>query len=73
MVRGIVERWSEDEGWGVLVSDDVPGAVWAHFTHIVGQEGFRALHAGRRVEFDFISTQQDGFSFKATSVRQLSD
>jgi hypothetical protein len=35
VVDGTVKLWNDDEGWGVLASPQVPGDVWAHFSHIV--------------------------------------
>jgi CspA family cold shock protein len=74
MVRGSVKEWNQDLGWGVLVSPDVPGEVWAHFIHIEAEETFRSLDAEAAVEFDFIAPPggQDGFEYRATRVRQLS-
>jgi CspA family cold shock protein len=73
VVRGKVKEWNEDLGWGVLLSPDVPGEVWAHFMHIDSQGAFRSLDAGAAVEFDFIAPPggQDGFLYRATWVRQL--
>ncbi|HTZ64326.1 MAG TPA: cold shock domain-containing protein [Solirubrobacteraceae bacterium] len=79
MVRGIVKAWDVDAGWGVLVSDEVPGEVWAHFVHIEGQEGFRELQAGSRVRFDYLEVERrpdghsDGYAYRATKVWALSD
>jgi cold shock CspA family protein len=47
---GSVEVWHDELGWGGLSSPDVPGGVWAHYSAIEGS-GYRALHAGERVEF----------------------
>lgn len=73
MVRGTVKTWNEDEGWGVLVSHDVPGDVWVHFGHIEGFPDVSSLDAGAAVEFDFITPPggQDGYTYRALWVRQL--
>lgn len=42
MVDGVVKRWSDEDGWGVLVSREVPGEVFVHFSHVEG-EGYRSL------------------------------
>jgi cold shock CspA family protein len=72
--RGKVKAYSEDEGWGVLVSADAPGEVWVGFMAIEG-EGFRKLDVGAVVEFDYITMSepggQDGYSHRATWVEQL--
>jgi len=71
--RGTVIRWSDDEGWGVIASEDLPGEVWAHAMHIEG-EGYRTLHVGEVVEFDWhemsVTGGQDGYSYRASSVRR---
>lgn len=49
---GQVLRWDDDEGWGVLANDEVPGTVFAHFAHIQ-MDGYRSLTPGQRVEFAY--------------------
>jgi cold shock protein len=66
---GRVLRWDDDEGWGVLVSDEFPGTVFAHFSHIEA-EGYRTLTAGQRVEFTYQPGHgQDGCDHAAEWVR----
>ena len=43
---GRVLRWDDDEGWGVLGSDEFPGTVFAHFSHLQ-MEGYWTLTAGQ--------------------------
>jgi cold shock protein len=52
---GTVKQWSDDEGWGVVISPEVPGEVWAHFSHIVDDDetAYRSLNDGGRVRFDY--------------------
>jgi CspA family cold shock protein len=71
MARGTVKEWNDDEGYGVLVSPEVPAEVWAHFIHIQGQEGYRSLNAGDAVEFEFREPGQDGYSYAAVWVRRI--
>jgi len=66
---GTVKAWSEDEGWGILSSPDVPGDVFAHFSDIKGG-GYRTLAVGERVEFRFVRRPQDDYDFVATVVRR---
>jgi CspA family cold shock protein len=78
--RGTVKAYNEDEGWGVLVSPEVPGEVWVSFMHL---ESFInrdpditvKLDPGATVQFDYITMSepggQDGFSYRATWVEQL--
>ena len=69
MVDGIVRHWNDDEGWGVLTSPDVPGEVFAHFSHI-DAEGYRSLDDGESVRFDWehFPPGQDGYYYRATRV-----
>ncbi|MFC6085091.1 cold-shock protein [Sphaerisporangium aureirubrum] len=65
---GTVVEWKDDEGWGVLRSADVSGDVFAHFSAIVGVEGYRSLVPGQRVRFTWERGRQDGFDFRAIEV-----
>jgi cold shock protein len=69
LVLGTVKHWSDDVGWGVLTSPDVPGEVFAQFSHI-DAEGYRSLDDGERVEFDWehYPPGQDGYFYRATRV-----
>ncbi len=60
MISGTVKRWDDGEGWGVLVSPEVPGEVFAHFSCIDGQ-GYTSLY-GEHVQFEWepFSSGQDG-------------
>ncbi len=63
MVEGAVKAWSDDEGWGVLESAEVPAEVWAHHSAIE-MAGFRTLAIGQRVTIeghDLGGTGQDGY------------
>lgn len=70
VVRGAVKSWSDDVGWGVLESPEVPGDVFCHFMGIQGQEGFRTLPPGADVIFECRTPGQDGFDFAANWVRE---
>jgi CspA family cold shock protein len=70
VVRGTVYSWSTDVGWGVLVSPELPGEVFAHFMHIQGQSGVRSLEPGASVVFEYRKPGQDGFDFAANWVRE---
>jgi cold shock CspA family protein len=70
VVRGTVKSWSDDVGWGVLVSPEVPGEVFCHFIKIQGQDGFRTLLPGTAVVFEYRAPGQHGFDFAANWVRQ---
>lgn len=69
-VTGTVVRWNDEEGWGVLSSPEVPGEVWAHFSAVEAPPGrYRALDAGEAVRFTWERAMQDGFAYRAVSVR----
>lgn len=66
---GTVSQWFSDEGWGVIESLDTPGGCWAHFSVVFGKGNeLRTLTVGAVVPFTWESDEQDGFSFRATSV-----
>ena len=71
MVPGTVKTWNDDEGWGVLVSPEVAGEVWASFAHLEA-EGYRSLDDGERVTFEYEAVEggQDGYDYRATRIRR---
>jgi CspA family cold shock protein len=70
-VTGTVQRWDDEEGWGVLVSPEVEGTVFAHFSHIRDMTGYRSLATSQQVEFEHESPGQDGCDHRAVWVRAL--
>jgi CspA family cold shock protein len=66
---GTVKRWSDEEGWGVLISPWVPGEVFSHFSHIAS-DGYRTLTPGDDVQFEWeeYPSGQDGCFYRATRV-----
>lgn len=81
MVRATVREWHEDLGWGVLDSSETPDGCWAHFSVIVTpiisrssgwtEAEYKSLSAGQLVELEWETPGQDGFDFRASSVRPL--
>lgn len=68
-----VREWREDEGWGVVTTDDVPEGVWLHITDVKA-DGFPFLKPGDRLEVKFegpLSFDQDGYRHRATVARPL--
>ncbi len=65
--RGRVKFFRPEKGWGGIVSADVPGDVWVHFSVIDGG-GYRDLHEGEEVEFRYEEAQQDSWRYRATFV-----
>lgn len=72
MANGTVKFFHPDKGWGAIATPDLPDGfdVWVHFSAIE-TDGFRALTAGDRVEFDYEQAEQDSFHYRATRVRKL--
>lgn len=64
---GVVARWLDDEGWGVMESSDLPGGCWIHFS-VVDVPGYRRLRPGQDVTADWEEADQDGFRYRATRV-----
>lgn len=72
MARGTVKFYKSEKGWGAISSPELPPGLdaFAHFSAIEA-EGFRELHQGDAVEFDYEPAVQDSFRFVATRVRKL--
>jgi CspA family cold shock protein len=60
LTRGDVLEWYAEEGWGVLTSPSVDGTVFAHYSMILDQEGYRSLEKGQAVYFRWRPGGQDG-------------
>lgn len=70
-VTGTVQSWHSEEGWGVLVSPEVEGTAFAHFS-VVDLPGYRDLQEGQAVKFRYETPGQDGCDHRATYVKPLS-
>lgn len=80
VVRAVVREWHEDEGWGVIDSVETPGGCWALFTAIESpiiesSEGmtvseYKVVVAGDAVDLIWEQPGQDGFDFRAVTVRK---
>ncbi|OBA37794.1 cold-shock protein [Rhodococcus sp. 852002-51564_SCH6189132-a] len=69
---GTVREWNDEQGWGVIDSDQTPGGCWAHYSTIIG-EGFRTVAVGATVVLDWEQvTDQDGYHYRATRIEQQS-
>lgn len=64
---GTVRSWHDDEGWGVVDSDETPGGCWVLFP-AVAVRGLRRLDVGVAVHVEWESPGQDSFDFRATRV-----
>ena len=68
VVEGTVVRWSNVDGWGVLQSDALDGLVFAHYSDIRDQDGYRSLQAGKPVWFRWERPGQDGCDARALDI-----
>lgn len=79
MVQAVVREWNEDEGWGVIDSSETPGGCWAHFsaiaTPVIESSGdyvmreYAVVNAGDTVDLTWEQARQDGFNYRAVTVR----
>ena len=67
VATGVVREWREEEGWGVLDSDETTGGCWAHFS-VLHMAGYRSAVPGQTVVFSFERGEQDGFGYRAIDV-----
>src|SRR5262245_62068583 len=68
--HGTVAFWHAEEGWGAVRTPDRFGVGFAHFSHITGMDGYRELHKGQAVEFEWADNfQQDGCQYRVAWVR----
>jgi CspA family cold shock protein len=65
---GIVSQWDAENGIGAIKSAGTPGGCFVHCSNI-DAVGRTQLHAGEPVRFAYEAAEQDGYRFRATSVR----
>jgi len=53
MVDGVVKWFDAKKGYGFVVSPEVEGDIFVHFTKIQ-MEGFKKLETGEKVAFELI-------------------
>lgn len=80
MVRATVREWDGGEGWGVLDSVETPGGCWTHYSVIQSAilradgvarvSAYKSLVVGESVELEWETPGQDGFAYRAVSVRR---
>ena len=81
MVSATVREWHEDFGWGVLDSAQTPGGCWTHFSAVVTTvlssgggltvSEYARLSVGESVDLQWEVPGQDGYDFRAVTVRRL--
>ena len=64
---GDVREWDENQGFGVIESEDTPGGCWVWHASIV-MDGLHVLTAGERVSFTYEAAAQDGYNYRAVLV-----
>jgi CspA family cold shock protein len=71
---GIVDWWSDEEGWGALAdSDESPGGAFVHFS-VIQVDGYKTLWPGQKVDAKVegpLPFDQDGYRYRATAVWPL--
>ena len=85
---GEVADWRGEEGWGVVESADTPGGCWVHLGHLwaialpparenevihISGDGPGELIVGETVDFEWEHVRQDGYDYRAVSVRPRRD
>lgn len=57
---GIVKWFCDHRGYGFLKTNDVEGDIFAHYSEIIANEGFKKLRKGQSVSFEvfFDSSQK---------------
>ncbi len=57
MVNGIIKWFDPKKGFGFIVSDEVEGDVFVHYSKIQ-MEGFKKLETSEEVTFDLIHSPE---------------
>ena len=57
MVNGIIKWFDPKKGFGFIVSDEVEGDVFVHYSKIK-MEGFKKLETSEEVTFDLIHSPE---------------
>ena len=71
MVDGVVKWFDAKKGYGFVVSPEVDGDVFIHYTKIQ-MEGFKKLETGEKITFDLI-TSPEGKPQAENVVRDASE
>jgi CspA family cold shock protein len=70
-VLGTVREWSNEDGWGVLLTSDGL-TVFCHYSQLE-MDGYRTLAPGSRVEFDYETPGQDGCDARVLTAARPSE
>lgn len=66
-LEGVVTRWSDEDGWGVIDSVATPGGCFAHYAQL-NMLGYHTVAVGSKVTFGAIPMAIEGLHWQATSV-----
>jgi CspA family cold shock protein len=69
---GVVRVWHEDEGFGVIDTDETPGGIGAVFP-VIHMSGFKTLAAGQTVRVKYVPERQDDCAFQSVEVLPVED
>ncbi|MEU7895674.1 cold-shock protein [Nonomuraea sp. NPDC049152] len=58
MATGTVKWFNSEKGFGFIEQDGGGADVFAHYSNIVAQGGYRELHEGQKVSFDVTQGQK---------------
>jgi CspA family cold shock protein len=67
MAKGTVKWFNEAKGYGFITREDGPD-IFAHYSAIESQQGFKTLAEGNSVSFDVV---EDGKGPKASNILRL--
>jgi CspA family cold shock protein len=68
MANGTVKWFNSEKGYGFITPDDGSADVFAHFSEITSQSGFRNLEENQKVEYDLT---QGPKGLQASNIRVL--
>ncbi|MCO8272528.1 cold shock domain-containing protein [Actinoplanes sp. TRM 88003] len=61
---GTIRFFDDDEGWGVIDSEQCPGGCWAHFS-AAAVAGAPHFTPGQPVLLEWEPAHQDGYAYRA--------
>ncbi|WGE36715.1 cold shock domain-containing protein CspD [Actinobacillus genomosp. 1] len=67
MEIGIVKWFNSAKGFGFIISDNIEGDIFAHFSEIQS-EGYRSLKVGQKVQFELIRGERGASAAKISLV-----
>ncbi|WP_295121672.1 cold-shock protein [uncultured Leifsonia sp.] len=68
MATGTVKWFNAEKGYGFIAPDDGSADVFAHFSEIQSQGGYRTLDENQKVEYDLT---QGPKGMQASNIRAL--